>query len=192
MTPISAFTIQKSDKNTVTYGDGKSTIIVSIVSDKVISDSKMKKDLNQIDKIIVKVNGKKVNTIKKGKGWAKYKYYPFSILDKSTKVKGNVEGKNISIYAYDNKKRLIKSTNSKIKTISYIPRLTKSQAIKYANLEAKRAYNNSKYDVYVSYNKMFSFKGKIYWNFRVYDKKTGLIYGGGFDLDDKTGKATRV
>ena len=27
-------------------------------------------------------------------------------------------------------------------------------------------------------------------NFNVYDKKTGIIDGGGFVLDDKTGKAT--
>lgn len=190
MAPINGFTIQKLDKNTMTYGNGKSTIIVSIASEGVISDSKMKKDLNKIEKILVKVDGKRVNIITKVKGWDRYKYYPSSIIDKTTTVKGNIEGKNVSIYTYNKKNKLIKSTTNQIKTVSYVPRLTKSNASKLANLEAKKAYKNSKYDVYVSYNKLVYFRGNLYWSFDVSDKKTGIIKGGGFALDDKTGKAT--
>ena len=55
---VDAFNIQKLDKNTVTYIHEKSVISVSIVSTDLVSDFKMKKDLNRIDKIVVKVNGK--------------------------------------------------------------------------------------------------------------------------------------
>ncbi|MCL2157106.1 MAG: hypothetical protein FWH54_03690, partial [Methanobrevibacter sp.] len=88
--PTHGFAIQKLDKNTATYYKGESKIVISIVSSNIASESKMKKDLDSISKIVVKVDGKTVNTINKGKNWSRYKYYPMSILNRKTIVKGNV------------------------------------------------------------------------------------------------------
>ena len=114
---VDAFSIQNLDKNTIYYIHGKSEISVSIVSTDFVSDYKMKKDLNSINKIVVKVNGKKVNVIKKGKGWKKNSYYPLGIIDRETKVKGNIKGKKVSILTYDKKGKLIKKQTNVVKSI---------------------------------------------------------------------------
>jgi len=114
---VDAFSIQKLDKNTVFYIDGKSEISVSIVTTDFVTEYKMKKDLNRINKIVVKVNRKTVNVIKKGKGWQKNEYYPLGIIDRETKVKGSIKGKKVSILAYNKKNELIKKQTNVVKSI---------------------------------------------------------------------------
>ena len=96
----------------------------------------MKKELNKINTIVVKINGKTVNTIKKGNGWKKYESfnndfdYPM-IIDRTTILKKNLKDKKLGIYLYNNKNKLLKSKISTIKAkhISKV-KITKKQAIK--------------------------------------------------------------
>jgi len=107
LSPANAFTIQKDNTNTVSYTCG-----VSIIDTKIISNYKsfslMKKDLNAIDKIVIKVDGKKIDTIKKKTGWKRYKNYPKSI-NIETLVRGSLKNKNITISAYSKKNKLLDS-----------------------------------------------------------------------------------
>jgi len=190
LNPINAFNIQELDKHTVTYINGKSVITVSIVSSNFVSDNKMKKDLNSINKIVVKVNNKTVNTIKKGVSWNKNKYYPTAIINRKTIVKGNIKNKKISILTYDSKNKLIKSRTNNITSIYLKPKLTKNQATKLANKVAEKAFNHTKYDVKVVFTKTINYGNKVYWGFKVYEKKTNKWLDG-FVMDEK-GKGTKL
>ena len=179
LTPINAFTVHDSDKNTVSYSQGKSIISTYIVADDILSESNMKKDLNKIGKITVKLDGKTVNTIKKGKGWTNYKYYPLAIIDKKTIVKGNIKGKKISINVYDNKNKLLTSKTDKLKTIytktskklvkSKYPKnskLTYNQALKIAKIGQKKSIETLNYRGY------YYIEGDLFWSFKLSNKKT--------------------
>jgi hypothetical protein len=186
---VSAFSIQKMDEKSVEYNNNKSIITISIVADNVVANYKMKNDLNNIEKIIVKVNGKIVNTIKKGKGWSKYKYYPMAILDRSTIIKGKVKGKNITILTYDKKNQIIKSKKSTVKSVyaettkniinSKHPknaRLTYAQAHKMA-VEPKD--KEIKKIIYLGY---YFLEGDLYWSFKAVSQKGEELYFSVYDL----------
>ena len=158
MTSVDAFTIQKMDKKTVRYVVNQSMITVSIVSDDLTSEFKMQDDLNRINKIVVKVNGKTVNTIKKGKGWDEHKFYPLGIINRDICIHGNIKGKKVSILTYDNKNKLIKKQSNVVKSVRTSD-FTKAQIEKRAKkLINELSYflgnssvtkvGNIKYDVY--------------------------------------------
>jgi len=119
----------------VVIHEGKSILTTHITPDYYRqSASKQRKELNKINKIVVKINGRTVNTIKKGKGWKKYEpfnceFYP-EIIDRTTILKKDLKGKTLGVYLYNNKNKLIKWKISTIKPkhISKV-KITKKQAI---------------------------------------------------------------
>ena len=139
ITPVSSFTIHKTDNDTVYYSNGKSVISTAIYS-KIGTDYEMKKDLDRIDKVVIKINNKTIKTINKGKGWSKYKYYPFGILERKILVNGNIKDKYVTIQAYSEDK-LIKSRTDKIQYIRKSPTiLSKEEAVTSARLILKDIY----------------------------------------------------
>ena len=160
MTSADAFTIQKLDKKTVRYFLNESEITVSIVSDDLTSEFKMQDDLNRIEKIVVKLNGKTVNTINKGTGWHEHKFYPLGIINRDLRIQGNIKGKKVSILTYDQKNHLIKKQTNIVKSVRTSD-FTKAQMKKKANIllkERSENWGNSsvtkigsiKYDVYTN------------------------------------------
>lgn len=153
---VSAFSIEKIDKyNPIMYVDGKSEIPVIIEPDVDLSFAQTKKELNSINKIVLKVNGKTVNTIKKEKSWNRYKTYPFSLIDRSTKIKGNIKGKKVGIYVYNKNNKLLKSKVFTVKP-NYISKIkiTKKNAIEIAKDTGQGGFKitkvvlkKSKYDI---------------------------------------------
>lgn len=132
---VNALKIEKLDDTSVIIHKNKSIITIHITPYDTPSKTKMKKELNKINKIVVKINGKTVNTIKKGKGWKKYASfnsgsYP-EIIDRTTIVKKNLKGKTLGVYVYNSKNKIIKWKISNIKPI-YISKVkvTNKQAIK--------------------------------------------------------------
>ena len=186
--PVNAFSISKLDKNTVQYINNESVISTSIVSTDLVSDHKMKKDLNRIDKIVVKVNGKTVNIIKKEKGWDKNLYYPLGIIDRETKVKGNIKGKKVSILVYNNKNKLIKKQTNIVKSIrttDFTETQVKKIGNKLLNDWAADVYGNSSV-IKVNNAKYQSYGGIWVVNYSLYTekgKKNGKTY-----IDGGTGK----
>jgi hypothetical protein len=186
--PVTGFSIQNLDENTITYINGKTVISTSIISDNAYSNSNMKKELNNINKIVVKVDGKTVNIIKKDKGWNKYKYYPKAFINSKTVVNGKIIGKKVSILTYDKNNKIIKSKTNIVKTVNYLTtNVIKSKNPKFARLTYKQAYKSVEKDLlpdysltYVGY---FYFKGELQWNFITISKKTGN--GVDFVLSDK-------
>ena len=188
LSSLYAFSIQNLDKNTVTYINGKSVISTSIISDNSYFEPNMKKELDNISKIVVKVYGKTVNTINKDKGWNRYKYYPKAIIDSKTVVNGNVKGKKVSILTYDKNNKLIKSKTNTVKTVNYLTTdLIKSKNPKFARLTHKQAYQSvakdNDYNYTLKYVGHFYYKGTLQWNFIAIDTKTGE--GVDFSLSDK-------
>ncbi|MCL2157108.1 MAG: hypothetical protein FWH54_03700 [Methanobrevibacter sp.] len=173
---VDAFNIQELDKHTVTYINGKSVITVSIVSSNFVSDNKMKKDLNSINKIVVKVNGKKVNVIKKGKGWQKNKYYPTAIIDRKTIVNGKIKGKNVTILTYTKSNKLIKKSSNIIASTyaTTSKKLNKSKYPPYAKLTYNQAFKrvnkNLPKNNYVVYKGYYYMGGDLLWAFDIYEK----------------------
>lgn len=186
--PVNAFDIQDLDKNTVTYINGKSVITTSIVSTNVISDSRMKKDLENIDKIVIKVNNKTVNTIKKGKNWNKNKHYPTSIINRKTIVKGNLKGKTVSILTYNSKNKLIKSKINKIKTIDlYSSKLIKSKYPKGSKLNQNQAKTilikkSELNGMKIKYRGYYYLYSNLLWSFQIMNEYNTII-----SVDDKFG-----
>ena len=86
---------------------------------------------------------KTVNVIKKGKGWQKNKYYPLGIIDRKTRVKGNIKGKIVSILAYNKNSKLIKKQTNILKSIRTTD-FTKAQIKKIGT----NLLNNWAYDLY--------------------------------------------
>jgi hypothetical protein len=183
---VDAFTIQDLDKNTVTYMYDKSTISVSIVSSNFVSDNKMKKDLNSINKIVVKVNNKTVNIIKKGGSWSKNKHYPTAIIDRKTIVKGNIKGKTVSILVYGKKNKLIDSKTNKVESVYYLnSRLIKSKNPKDSKLtynQARRIFSKNPNVKGFKYRGYYYIHGNLCWSFEVPDKYRTIL-----TIDDKTG-----
>ena len=130
-----ALKIEKLDDTSVVIHKNKSIITTHITPADSPSKTKMKKELNKINKIVVKINGKTVNTIKKGKGWKKYatfndEFYP-EIIDRTTIVKKDLKWKTLGIYLYTSKNKLIKWKISIIKPLHISKvKITKKQAIK--------------------------------------------------------------
>ena len=185
---VNAFSIQKLDENTVTYINGKSIITVSIISDNAYSNSKMKKELNNVSKILVKIDGETVNTIKRDKGWNKSKYYPKAMVNSETIVNGKIKGKKVSILTYDKNNKLIKSKTGIVKTVNYLTTsLIKSKNPKFARLTYKQAYESVAKDKDPNYTLKylghFYYKGTLQWNFILMNTKTGE--GVDFSLSDK-------
>ncbi|MCL2157109.1 MAG: hypothetical protein FWH54_03705 [Methanobrevibacter sp.] len=172
---VNAFVIQKTDSRNVYYSGGNSLITVNIVSNNVASNHKMANDLNRINKVVVKVDGKTVNKVYKGKSWNRYNYYPSSILFRK-EIKGNIKGKKVSILTFDKNNNLLKS---KINTVKYVSTMLTSKkqaqkaAQKYINTSTSKIGNATlnKYGV---------------WFVEYLDKKTGKKLGE-ILIDDKTG-----
>lgn len=186
---VYAFSIEKSDKNTVEYINGKSIISTVIISDDWVSDSKMKSDLNRIDKVIVKIDNKEVNVIKKGKGWIRYKSYPTAIINRGTIVNGKIKGKNVTILTYTKSNKLIKKSTN-IVTSFYTKnskKLIKSKYPPYAQLSykqaLKRANKNLPKNNYASYKGYYYIKGDLCWAFNIYKKN---IIVSELSVDDQT------
>lgn len=189
LSPANAFTIQNLDKNTVTYYNGNSYITTYIVANHVGSDYKMKQDLNQINKIVVKVNGKKVDTIKKGKNWNTSDYYPVAIIDRNIKIKGSIKGNYIGIYTYNKNNRLIKSKTQTINSIKITNFITsKSEAIAIGNTFLKTIDEPS---IKIVSAKLVNKKEGKLWFLNTIDKKTNkkdaIIV-----VDDETGKIATI
>jgi len=132
-----AINIEKLDDTSVVIYKNKAIVTTHITPEDFPTKTKMKKALNKINKIVVKINGKTVNTIKKGKGWEKYESFNIGvpeIIDRTTIIKKNLNGKKLGIYVYTNKNKLIKSKISTIKS-NYISKVnvTKKQAIEITN-----------------------------------------------------------
>ena len=176
MSSVDAFSIHKADKNTVRYIYNESTITVSIISTDLTSELTMNKDLNSINKIVVKVNGKTVNVIKKGKGWYQKQFYPLGIIDRETKIQGNIKGKKVSILTYDNKNKLIKKQSNVVKSVRTSD-FTKAQI----NIEAINILKGmSKYWGNTSVTKVGSLKYDVYtnlWHVEYVNIKTGKFVG---------------
>jgi disulfide oxidoreductase YuzD len=182
---VNAFSIHKTDKNTIYYSNGKS-VITTVIYSKIGSDSEMGKDLNRIDKIVVKVNNKTVKTIKKDKGWNKSKYYPMGIIQRKILVNGNIKGKNVTIETYKNNK-LIKSRTGTINNIPTKPTiLSREDVVKAAKLVLKDYYAiKDKTNTKIS-KVQYLPESKI-WDVTFKNTKTGKIVGGTY-IDDITGK----
>ena len=183
-----AFSIQSLEKNSVEYNNGKSIITTSIVADDVVTDSKMKNDLNHIEKIVIKIDGKTVNTIKKD-NIGKYKYYPMAILDRSTVVKGKIKGKTIMIITYDKKDKIIKTKKSTIKSVyaKTTETLTKSKYPKNARLTYKQAFKIATEPNYpevekVTYRGYHHLYGDLFWNFKTTYNNSEWVYFSVYDL----------
>jgi len=136
-TTVNAIKIEKLDDTSVVIHKNKSIVTTHITAEDSQSDSKMKKDLNKINKIVVKIDGKTVNTIKKGKGWKKYESFNRGspeIIDRTTIMKKNLKGKKLGIYLYNSKNNLIKSKISTIKPKNIAKvKVTKKQAMEITN-----------------------------------------------------------
>ena len=173
ITPSTAFSIHKSDNNTVFYCNGESVINVAIYS-KFGSDFEMKNDLDKINKIVVKINKKTVKNIQRNKGWNKY--YPTGIIERRILVKGNIKNKNIIIQTYDKNNKLIKE---RVDKIQYLKKkqtiLTKKEAIQIAKqlLKSNQKVGNA---IYIP-----KFKS---WDVDFVNIKTGKINGGTY-VDDR-------
>ena len=137
---VNALKIENLDDTSVVINKNKSIITTHITPTDSPSKTKMKKELNKINKIVVKVNGKTVNTIKKGKGWKKYASFSddfpttHTIIDRTTIVKKDLKWKTLGIYLYNNKNKLIKWKISTIKPkhISKVA-VNKKEAIEITN-----------------------------------------------------------
>jgi len=186
LSPVNAFSVQELDKNTVTYINGKSVITVSIVSSNFVSDNKMKKDLNSINKIVVKVNNKTVNTIKKGSSWSKNKFYPTAIINRKTTVKGNIKNKTVSILVYNKKNKLIKSKITKLGSIYYFnSKLIKSKNPKNSKLtynQARAIMSKNQISKGFKYRGYYYASGELFWSFELFDKYHTIL-----SVDDKYG-----
>ena len=134
---VNGLKIEKLDDSPVIIYKNKSIVSIHITTDDDQSNSKMKKDLNKIEKIKVKINGKTVNTIKKDKGWDKYPSFNLSypyIIDRTTMIKKNLIGKKIGIYLYNSENKLLKSQISTIKPKNIAKvKVTKKQAMEITN-----------------------------------------------------------
>jgi hypothetical protein len=172
---VDAFVIQKTDSRNVYYSGGDSIITVNIVSNNVASVNKMVDDLNKINKVVVKVDGKVVSTVYKGKTWSRYKYYPSSILFRK-EIKGNIKGKKVSILTYDNKNKLIKSRTNKVKSVS-----TMLTSQKEAKKSAQKYINTSIYKIGGATLNKYGV-----WFVDYLDKKTNKKVGE-ILIDDRTG-----
>ena len=191
LTPIDAFTIHKTDNDMVYYSNGKSVLTIAIYS-KIGTDYEMKKDLDQIDKITIKINNKTIKTINKNKGWNRYKYYPFGILERKVIVNSNISGKYMTIQTYSNDK-LIKSRTDKIQSLQKKPSISSKEE---ATASARSILKNS-YDLFKGKpelknlkvtNVTYIVKDKV-WYASFVNTKTGKRVGYTY-IDDKTGKIT--
>lgn len=117
MSSATAFSIQKLDKNTVEQSKNKARLTIVIPS-KAGSDSTRAKDLNQIKKIVIKINGKTIKTIKRPSlTWKKGNgYYPDAII-KSFKINTSVKGKKYSITTYNKNGKKLKTKSGKITSV---------------------------------------------------------------------------
>lgn len=189
LSSVNAFSIEKSDKDTIEYINGKSIISTVIISDDRISDSKMKNDLNRIDKIVVKVDNKEINVIKKGKGWNKYKSYPTSIIDRKTIVKGKIKGKNVTIITYTKSNKIIKKSTNKVSSFyaKNSKNLIKSKHPPYAELNynqaLKRANKNLPKNNNAVYKGYYYIGGDLFWAFNIYKKNVVVSE---LSIDDQT------
>lgn len=109
LAPANAFTIQKLDKNSVTYSNGDSVITTAILSSNMVNEYKMEQDLNWINRVVIKLDGKTINKFNKGKTWKNNPNYYSAALISRKVIKGNVMGKELTVLIYDNKNKLIKS-----------------------------------------------------------------------------------
>ncbi|MCL2157107.1 MAG: hypothetical protein FWH54_03695 [Methanobrevibacter sp.] len=189
LSPVNAFSIQNLDKSTVTYSNGNSYITTYIVASDVGSDYKMKQDLNRISKIVLKVNGKKVDTIKKGKTWNKTEYFPVAIIDRNIKIKGNIKGKKLGIYAYNKNNKLLKfkiQTINSIKNTKFIT--SKAEAIAIGNSFLKTINEPS---IKIVSAKLVNKKEGKLWFLNTINSKTNKK-DDTIVVDDETGKIATV
>ena len=142
-----AFNIQKLDKSNVVYNtnDKCSYISVSIVSTNIGSDYKMKQDLDRVNKIVVKVEGKTIRSTKKNSGWKKH--YPVAIIERSIFFNKNIKGKKVGIYVYDKNNKLIKSKVDKVKSVWSTRQITSAKEAKAYGRETLKNINNPYYKI---------------------------------------------
>jgi len=186
---VNAMKIEELYENSVVIYKNKSIVTTYISTPYNPSETKMKKELNKINKIEVKINGKTVNTIKKGNGWKRYQSFNDNfalptIIDRTTFVRKNLKDKKLGIYLYNNKNKLIKSKISTIKSnhISKV-KITEKQAIKITN-EIEEA---DKYPVKIikAVLKKGSFLIPYYW--KVTHGVPGSTWEDDVYIDDTTG-----
>jgi hypothetical protein len=186
---VDAFSIQKLDKNNVVYNtnDKWSYISVSIVSTNTGSDYKMKQDLNRVDKIVVKVNGKTIRSIEKeeeGSDWKKY--YPVAIIKRNVVYTGNIKGKKVGIYAYDKNNKLIKSKIAKVTSVHSTKQITSEKEAKaYVKGELKKRKESQYLKVGKAYFGVNAYK-QGYWLIDYIDTRTNKI-AGQIPVSDRTG-----
>jgi len=188
--PLSAFSIQKLDKDSVTYCNGNSYISTSIVSTNIGSDYKMKKDLNKIEKVIIKINGKTVRSFYKGKSWNKSEYYPMAIIDRETMVKGNIKGKKVGIFAYGKNNKLLKSQVGKIKSIKVSKSITSKNEAIFAAKQFLKIYHNDS-NLKISDAKLVVNKYGGIWHVSFMDIRTGEKKGS-ILISDETGDIATI
>jgi len=181
-----AFSIQKLDKNNVVYNtnDKCSYMSVSIVSTNMGSDYKMKQDLNRVDKVVVKVNGKSIYSIEKDDSEWK-KYYPVAIIKKNIVYAGNIKGKNVGVYVYDKKNKVIKSRITKLISVRSTKQITSEKEARAYGKQTLKELN----DPYLKLGKANFFVNKYkqgYWLIDYINTKTNKIVGQ-IPVSDKTG-----
>jgi len=142
MAPVNAISIPKLDSNNVCYHYGSvhqyknknwmydcyqgmnkkcskygtSHVRFYVLSKENSKNSEKNYDLNTVNKVVLKLDGKTVKTFYKGKNWKINKVTgndPNNILLEYD-VKKNLKGKNYSITAYNNNGKKIKSQSGKI------------------------------------------------------------------------------
>jgi hypothetical protein len=190
LAPASAFTIQKLDKDTVSYDKQSSYVTAAIVSN-FASEAKMKRDLNRVEKVVIKVNGKKVDTLRKGKSWTStgQPYYPMALFDVA-KINGNIKHKKVGIYAYDKHNHLIKA---RVQTVNSVKTVTSAVAKPYimSRAEAISTYKNYLTHHNDSVTKVVDARHtKIsdIWVLHTFDTKTNKTHS--VYVDDRTGRMT--
>jgi hypothetical protein len=182
---VNAINIQKLDKNNVVYNtnDKWSYISISIVSSKIGSDYKMKQDLDQVNKIVIKVNGKTIDSTKRNSEWKKH--YPVAIIERNIIYTGNIKGKKVGIYVYDKNNKLIKSKVAKVSSVMNTKQMTsKKEAMAFGKATLK-LLDNPYYKLGAA--KFFVNKYKQgYWLIDYVDTRSNKIVGQ-IPVDDVTG-----
>ena len=114
------------------------------------SVSKRKKEINQVNKVIVSIKGnKKLTFIKPVKGWKMYKFDDsFNTL---FSVKGKVEKKDCSISLYDKKNKIILNKKTKIRFSYTVGSMSEAQIKKNPSKYFNELKSKNKKDKYYSF-----------------------------------------
>ena len=156
---------------------------VSIVSTNIGSDYKMKQDLNRVNKIVVKVDGKTIRSIKRDSDWKKH--YPVAIIERGIFFNKNIKGKKVGVYVYDKNNKVIKSRVDNVKSVWSTRQMTSENEARAYGKETLKEINNPHYKLGNAKFFVNDYK-QGYWLIDYIDTRTNKIVGQ-IPVEDITG-----